>query len=146
MMTNHSLLPILVLVLYIACPNHVLAQSQTQSQPLLPLRRFEVHITSQVPNTPGPLKIHCQSKDDDLGVHFLNFGQEFYWRFRENFTKTTLFFCRFQWNSKDTSFNVFFRNMVDYCKEPREPWLCFWQVKPDGFYIGDTTLTKLHSW
>ncbi|KAL7175056.1 hypothetical protein ACSBR2_028792 [Camellia fascicularis] len=85
-MMNHSLLSPLVLVIYFSCLNHVLAQ---------PFTRFQVHIISAVPDTPSPLLICCQSKDDDFGVHLVYNGQEFRWSFKLNFLETTRYFCRF---------------------------------------------------
>ncbi|KAE8650839.1 hypothetical protein Csa_023860, partial [Cucumis sativus] len=39
------------------------------------------------------LSIHCKSKDDDLGLHYLDIGKQFTWSFRENLWSSTLFWC-----------------------------------------------------
>ncbi|KAL7177526.1 hypothetical protein ACSBR2_030815 [Camellia fascicularis] len=75
--------------------------------PSYELRSFRVHITSEVPDTPGPLKIHCKSRDNDLGEQLVNNCQDFHWSFKENLFGTTLFFCGFGWNGKIQSFDVF---------------------------------------
>ncbi|KAL7177517.1 hypothetical protein ACSBR2_030805 [Camellia fascicularis] len=138
MMINRSLLPTTILAFYFVCSNHVLAGFE----------RYQVHIISAVPDKPTPLLFHCQSKDDDLGYYAVRNGAEFRWSFRMNFLDSTLFFCRFQWNSKDTSFDVFNRHLVPYCETPALPFMCVWVVKPDAFYLGnsDSNLTQLHTW
>ncbi|XP_028118441.1 uncharacterized protein LOC114315992 isoform X1 [Camellia sinensis] len=88
-------------------------------------RRFEVHVISEVPDTPSQLKIHCKSSDKDLGVQ-LNNGQDFRWSLRENFFGTILYFCRFWWNTLER-----------HCQRQEELWLCVWSVRPDGFYLGN---------
>ncbi|KAF3514330.1 hypothetical protein F2Q69_00000172 [Brassica cretica] len=39
------------------------------------------------------LGIHCKSKDDDLGDHYLAVGQSQEYKFRDNLWHTTLFWC-----------------------------------------------------
>ncbi|KAL7209782.1 hypothetical protein ACSBR1_031361 [Camellia fascicularis] len=138
MMMKHSLLSIIILAFYFVCTNHVLAD----------FNHYQVHIISAVPDKPTTLSIHCQSKDNDLGFQNLSNGQDFHWHFRMNFFETTLFFCRFQWNSKDTSFVVFNSELARYCDASEEPYLCVWVVKPDGFYLGggDSNGTLLNTW
>ncbi|CAL5413684.1 unnamed protein product [Camellia sinensis] len=94
-------------------------------------RSFQVHITSEVPDTPGPLTIHCKSRDNDLGEQLMNNGQDFHWSFKENLFGTTLFFCGFGWNGKIQSFDVFSDTLDEYGHRPQEPWLCVWIVRPD---------------
>ncbi|THF97223.1 hypothetical protein TEA_022550 [Camellia sinensis var. sinensis] len=145
MMSLFSLL-VLILALHFAStvlyanPDHVRVEDGITT-------RFVVYITSRLPDTPGPLKLHCQSKDNDIGVHFLNNGQNFAWSFRENIIPPTLFICQFRWNSKDRSFIVFYRTLKPYCEEP---WRCIWVVTPNGFYLGNgnpsTPYYKIDDW
>ncbi|KAL7177467.1 hypothetical protein ACSBR2_030764 [Camellia fascicularis] len=104
----------------------------------------------RVPNNPEPLTLRCQSRDDDLGTHILNFGEDFQWSFRINVFYTTSFFCHFWWGSKQQSFDVFFYyTLGDYCKSPTGIYTCYWRVRTDGFYIANgnnATLFKLHDW
>ena len=52
--------------------------------------------------------MHCQSKDDDLGIHNLdNRGDEYKWNFKENTWRTTIFWCKFEKSSAYISFNSF---------------------------------------
>ncbi|KAF8118856.1 hypothetical protein N665_0002s0163 [Sinapis alba] len=39
------------------------------------------------------LEVHCKSKDDDLGYHYLPVGQSQEYKFRDNLWHTTLFWC-----------------------------------------------------
>lgn len=43
------------------------------------------------------LTTHCKSKDDDIGVHVLLFGENFTITFRPNVLGTTLFHCSMEW-------------------------------------------------
>ena len=41
------------------------------------------------------LQIHCKSKNDDLGVHILQYDEEYKFGFKPNYWLTTLFYCEF---------------------------------------------------
>ncbi|KAL7177393.1 hypothetical protein ACSBR2_030700 [Camellia fascicularis] len=100
---------------------------------------YEVHIINDLPtNSHFFLLVRCQSKDDDFGMHKLESGEEFCWRFKPNIIKTTLFFCHFYWDTKDAIFNVYDRKLDDdYCYKFNT---CYWSVRDDGFYFsGDNT-------
>lgn len=46
----------------------------------------------------GPvLNVHCRSKDDDLGVHIIEFERSYSFTFRPHVWGTTQFSCSFQW-------------------------------------------------
>ncbi|KAM7462284.1 hypothetical protein LguiA_030405 [Lonicera macranthoides] len=96
-----------------------------------------VHIVNGLPDNTWWLVFRCQSKDDDLGYHQLLVGQEYYWKFRVNFFRTTLFFCHFYWENKDKIFNVFKASTAfpDCSPVHDDPPRCFWLVKDDGFYF-----------
>ncbi|KAK9138522.1 hypothetical protein Sjap_009116 [Stephania japonica] len=57
-----------------------------------PFDEITVHIRNQI-SPESVLYLHCRSKDDDLGVHYIYFDQEFHWHFRVNLWGTTLFWC-----------------------------------------------------
>ncbi|KAH7849424.1 hypothetical protein Vadar_017661 [Vaccinium darrowii] len=109
----------------------------------------EVKITSRVPNQPSPLQVRCQSKDTDIGMHTLYEDQEIHWHFHRKMW-STLFFCHFYWNSKDRRFAVFdLRISSNHCKSEPESIMteCFWEARPDGFYIDDgDNWTKINDW
>lgn len=91
------------------------------------LQKTTVTITNAlVPNT--ALTLHCKSKDDDLGVHVLQKGESFSFKFKVNFWKTTLFYCYFQWMSNGTAVSKWFDifQPSDGCKH------CDWEVYLTG--------------
>ncbi|KAK4834159.1 hypothetical protein QYF36_017937 [Acer negundo] len=52
------------------------------------------------------LYVHCRSKDDDIGEHWLTVGQTIVWSFHENAWSTTLFHCYAQWGNQKKYFNA----------------------------------------
>ncbi|XP_060212229.1 uncharacterized protein LOC132639850 [Lycium barbarum] len=85
------------------------------------------------------LKLHCASKDDDFGIHFLSNTQDFRWSFCEHEFRRTMYFCHFWWGSKENSFEVFndeFRCVHKADIPSAHKSECVWVVRPDGFYLG----------
>ncbi|XP_009769560.1 S-protein homolog 5-like [Nicotiana tabacum] len=112
---------------------------------------YLMHIIDNIPTNSPALTLRCQSKDDDLGYHTLNvIGQEFRFKFQEQFGGGTLFFCHFYWNGKDKAFDVFNDFISDQCGSLGALVSeCFWKVQEDGFYFGphqDATFEKKYSW
>lgn len=106
--------------------------------------RFQLYVINELPDE---LRVHCASKDDDLGYHTLQRDENIHWSFRENFWGTTLFFCHFWWGSRDKAFDVFTGG------DQSDVIIIGWVVKEDGFYIGynhmppdANTLIKIHNW
>ncbi|KAM7462282.1 hypothetical protein LguiA_030403 [Lonicera macranthoides] len=99
----------------------------------------EIHIVNGLPDNTYSLVFRCQSKDDDLGEHQLLVGQEYYWKFRVNFFKTTLFFCHFYWGDQDNVFDVFRAStpFPDCSPAADDTPRCYWLVKDDGFYYSN---------
>ena len=99
-------------------------------------QKYLVIIKNNIPG-PLPLSIHCYSKDDDIGFHVLNNGNDFRFHFGVNFWGTTKFWCDFWWNSKHTSFDVFNSHVADdYCGNNLGN-KCFWSATPSGFSIAN---------
>ena len=112
-------------------------------------RGMEVHITNGLPNNTNPLELFCQSKDTDFGYHKLNVGEEFYWKFHNNFFGKTLYWCHFYWGKLDHSIEVY----NDHEKFPncdKELTLrsskCYWLVKEDGFYNYKQSKQNCSNW
>ncbi|CAH8302273.1 unnamed protein product [Eruca vesicaria subsp. sativa] len=53
------------------------------------------------------LKLHCKSKNNDLGVQTLAPDSSWSFKFRPNIFGTTLFFCRFVWAHEAHSFDIY---------------------------------------
>ncbi|KAK9265880.1 hypothetical protein L1049_021587 [Liquidambar formosana] len=51
--------------------------------------------------------IHCKCKDDDLGVHVLQFQGNYEWSFRPKIWGTTLYFCNIQWRDAAGTLDIF---------------------------------------
>jgi len=74
------------------------------------------------------LKIHCKSKDNDLGMHLLHINQTFHWNFGTNFFGGTLFFCSFQWGNG----RVLYFNAYDQKRDSQLFPVCHWYIHKDG--------------
>ena len=105
-----------------------LLQLTSSKVKFFPFSKTHVRLT----NVLGPrssLTIHCQSKDDDLGVHVLPYNCSFEWSFHPNYlVLSTLFFCKIQWQAKLTSFDIYRESRDLYgCNK-----YCYWNVIPMG--------------
>ncbi|KAF3629170.1 putative abscisic acid receptor PYL2-like, partial [Capsicum annuum] len=109
----------------------------------LPHTIYVVSIIDNLKDSSVPLKIHCQSKNNDLGYHDLLYNQSFEFRFKEQFFHRTLFFCHFWWNAKQNVFDVF--NDANRCikKGPSRTHTCIWSVNLDGFSLNGV---KIYKW
>ncbi|KAK9117797.1 hypothetical protein Scep_015890 [Stephania cephalantha] len=70
-----------------------------------------VRVRSEITGNHG-LTVHCKSKDDDLGVRTLYWGNHFEWSFSEAIIGHTLFWCYMGWTDsngkrKEASFEVY---------------------------------------
>ncbi|XP_052180221.1 S-protein homolog 4-like [Diospyros lotus] len=94
--------------------------------------RSAVHVVN---NLPDPMRVRCQSKDDDLGLQTLQPRQDLTWRFVPNvFIDNTLFYCHFYWGSKDKFFDVYNHDMGSHCSILHsKDKSCYWSVRSDGF-------------
>ncbi|KAF3623592.1 putative glutamate receptor 3.6-like [Capsicum annuum] len=99
--------------------------------------KFEVHVINKLPPGSPQLKLHCASKDNDLGYHDPTIDGDFNWSFCSALFGRTLYFCHFWWNSKDKAFDVF--NSEFYCVKDQKVVnylrYCKWEVRSDGFYL-----------
>ncbi|KAJ0035194.1 hypothetical protein Pint_25287 [Pistacia integerrima] len=80
------------------------------------------------------LKIHCKSRDDDLGEHVLSYRQSFGFHFWNNIFDTTLFYCNMSWNEASHSFDIYDElRDDDYCgADGDHGGDCNWSVRPSG--------------
>ncbi|KAK9267160.1 hypothetical protein L1049_009580 [Liquidambar formosana] len=84
------------------------------------------------------LTVHCQSKDDDLGVQVLKIYHNFEFSFGTNILGGTRFYCRMQWQNESHYFDIYdqkrdSRACTEYCWWiVHEEGPCF--LNPDGDY------------
>lgn len=99
--------------------------------------KYEVHVINKLSSDSPQLKIHCQSKNDDLGDHYPVVNEDFNWSFCHDVFGQTLYFCHFWWDSKDKVFDVFDNRYycVDNPDRPNLTNICKWEVRFDGFYL-----------
>ena len=101
------------------------------------IRKFNVYIVSHLPSNSPPLKIHCFSKDDDLGYHDLAPNVEYNFTFGTN-PFATMFACRFRWNGKNKAFHIYDANWDEdtkRCIPDTKHEVCYYVVQPEGFYF-----------
>ncbi|KAB1221735.1 hypothetical protein CJ030_MR2G019962 [Morella rubra] len=79
------------------------------------------------------LKVHCKSKEDDLGEHIVSYGKAYEFNFKPHFFGHSLFFCSFQWQEYQPRwFDIYvFQRDHPRCS------LCFWKVVADGICLLD---------
>lgn len=95
------------------------------------------------------IQIHCKSRDDDLGVHQILWGNFYEFEFNVNLWQTTLFFCGFVFDDHKPRelhwFDIFIaeRDIGD-CKTS-----CWWKVYQDQLCLLDMLTDKYdkcYSW
>lgn len=121
----------------------------------LALSKYKIIVLNDIiQKNAAPLKVHCQSKDNDLGYHILPFARDLDWSFRANFWATTRFYCHFWWGRKQRAFDVFYDGWSEFCDAPKDSIdnrnYCFWVVRTDGFYFSNrllnSTLERKYTW
>lgn len=100
---------------------------------------FTVYVANKLPPNSDPLRIHCASRNNDLGYHNLTTNQDFHWSFCTSAFGRTLFFCHLWWGMKGVSFDVFKDSWAKRCSGDE----CYWTVKDDGIYLSGY---KRHDW
>ncbi|XP_019176851.1 PREDICTED: uncharacterized protein LOC109172157 [Ipomoea nil] len=97
-----------------------------------------IFLNNQLPQESDVFKVHCFSKDNDLGYHDVSKDNSpFAWSFSENFWGTTLFACHFWWGSKDKAFDVFggaIHPKIDPTKK-FHAGKYYYYVRSDAFYL-----------
>ncbi|CAN0897803.1 S-protein homolog 1 [Linum grandiflorum] len=83
------------------------------------------------------MMVHCKSKEDDLGIHYIGDGSEYTWRFKPRLVfGRTQFWCYVAPVSValHIQFDAYIFNdpsIIEY------KYNVYWLVKPDGVYIRD---------
>uniref|UniRef100_A0A7N0U5W9 S-protein homolog n=1 Tax=Kalanchoe fedtschenkoi TaxID=63787 RepID=A0A7N0U5W9_KALFE len=94
---------------------------------------IHVDITNNIING---AKIHCKSKDDDLGIHSLAYGQTYNFSFKPQWFGRTLFFCAVIWNGKLEWFDAYIQKR-DYQRCLHSKCHCPWKLTPQGPCFSD---------
>ncbi|CAN1131323.1 S-protein homolog 11 [Linum perenne] len=97
------------------------------------IQKTHVYVTNEL-GAKESLIVHCQSKDDDLGIHHLSDGATFTWKFTPAFLPfTTEFWCYVA--PVHTAVHVHFTAYID----DKEPIFLgeqiYWLVKREGVCI-----------
>lgn len=105
------------------------------SKTMPPLSSWKVVIFHQL--SPGQtLSVHCKSKNDDLGDHFLRVGEDFSWKFKENLFSTTRFWCTLTSSSKkQVTMDVFWPERHNWLAYRCNYETCIWVAQDDGIYL-----------
>ncbi|KAG7572084.1 Plant self-incompatibility S1 [Arabidopsis suecica] len=76
------------------------------------------------------LGVHCKSANKDFGFRLLKKGEIYEWKFHNNLTKTTLYFCGFHDGQIDKGiFDIYIAlRDEERCK------ICTWKAVKDGIY------------
>ncbi|KAI9177087.1 hypothetical protein LWI28_024352 [Acer negundo] len=92
-----------------------------------PFQKVRVVINNEI-GAGIDLKIHCKSKDDDLGEHVIPYGGNYDFKFTPNYFGYTLYFCGFSWQNQFHIFDIY-ETLRDYkiCDKT-----CPWFVKSEG--------------
>lgn len=109
-------------------------------------QNYQVHVMNNIVNSRDEVIVHCKSADNDLGQHFLDSGDDWGWKFRVNFFRSTLFFCDLQWGAVQKRFAAFDTDSISI--ECEQTSTCFWSVRVEGIYFScdHKNYVKTHTW
>ncbi|KAK4732676.1 hypothetical protein R3W88_025664 [Solanum pinnatisectum] len=93
------------------------------------------HIVDGIEKNDPPIKFHCASGNDDLGIHYPKFNDDFKFKFGFNLFRETVFFCHFWWGTKDAMFEVYRDSGNCGAEGGLDSGTCYWLIKEDGFYF-----------
>uniref|UniRef100_A0A7N0VG19 S-protein homolog n=1 Tax=Kalanchoe fedtschenkoi TaxID=63787 RepID=A0A7N0VG19_KALFE len=94
---------------------------------------FFPKFTTIVENQMGyPIRVHCKSKDNDMGEHILdNFGDVTQFSFRSNIFGKTRFWCDVLWEGLWKVYDAFV-DRRDYYRCLHNDCKCHWGITPQG--------------
>ncbi|KAF5198378.1 Plant self-incompatibility s1 [Thalictrum thalictroides] len=98
------------------------------------------------------MKLHCASRDDDLGVHIIPYGNDWSWTFHPKLF-STLFWCNLEWVMPSTKQLMTVHFDAYDAGHPLEDVNdcdnCVWWAYADGLYHqsrGDKPIKLKHQW
>ncbi|CAI0436571.1 unnamed protein product [Linum tenue] len=89
-----------------------------------------VHIVNELSDPKAVLLVHCKSKDDDLGVHYVTVDNEYTWRFKPDVIKETMYWCYLAYNNRHVAFEAY--NKADPQREYQ--FHSFWNVTDEAVF------------
>ncbi|OAY55436.1 hypothetical protein MANES_03G154200v8 [Manihot esculenta] len=89
-------------------------------------KKRTINITNEL-GTNNELRLHCKSKNDDLGEQLLPYKGFWYFKFRPNFWGTTDFYCSMSWEQVSHSFDIY----VD-SRDDLKCFVCQWIIQATG--------------
>lgn len=84
------------------------------------------------------LKLHCKSKDDDMGEHNLYYGQHTRFVFRPSPFGRTRFWCDVFWNNKWVAYDAYIEKR-DFSRCYHNHCNCQWGITSKGPCLWDKT-------
>ncbi|KAK9149151.1 hypothetical protein Scep_007908 [Stephania cephalantha] len=90
------------------------------------------------------LDVHCKSKQDDLGLQWVGFEQEYIFTFHPNIQETTLFWCNLSWEDPDTG-RVYSQGIKAFIPGKCLTH-CYWLAKSDGIYFAKDDGPQDYKW
>ena len=103
------------------------------SKPIKSTDFTEVHVMNELKNDKKAMRVHCKSKDEDMGIHDVPVGSEYQWKVKNTDTTTTPFTCGISANDKEIVFKAYFED-VELLRRVNEN-NSYWVVKDDGIYL-----------
>ncbi|CAI0426584.1 unnamed protein product [Linum tenue] len=80
------------------------------------------------------LTVHCKSRDDNMGTHWVGPNSEYEWRFRPSIFGNTLFWCHVWKGGSQIVYDAYY---ADDDKLYDRVYMdnSYWVVKDDGLYL-----------
>lgn len=95
---------------------------------------YQIYVANGLPRKSGKLRVHCASKDQEVGYFVIPVKENIHWSFDINFIGSTMYFCHFWLGTQDRAFEVFNMDVANNCYFYQDRFHCYWLVKKDGFY------------
>ncbi|PQM37544.1 uncharacterized protein Pyn_28287 [Prunus yedoensis var. nudiflora] len=111
-----------------------LVSPSSKSEVFPEFTKWHVYVVNGL-NDNQTLLVHCNSKEDDLGIQNLSQGANTTWSFRTNFVHSTLFGCYMSKANAHAALKVFWQDIYLFQKCNWKN--CIYIAKDDGVYIKD---------